>query len=628
MSRSSSDEEEDSIRADKSSKKKHKKKRKKRHRHDDKDDDNDYDSDISDKNKKSMKTEKKRRKKDKHRPDKRKRKQDDSDDNNSESATSSSESSSDRKKKKKKKDKKNKKKDRKRSRNDDGRKKKHKEDEEEEYQQQQQQSDSNSFSSKYSKFMLQLHDLLSNHPDLATELPYLLIKMCSGSSIDISQIPDQSLSSKLFDVFTTLGCTRKGDGEFLFDDNGGWKRPSNGNDDERALVLVKLVKFLLNDADLTMDAVEKYELQLKEDVDKSSHKEGIKEMPAEEKEVVNDANESPSKQDEISALVTMLLDTFQPGQKSQSSLAKELCSIMNMILDGEIICLDGLEDKSLRHSIEKLFAIIGLVEEEMEEEEEDQEKKETSYGYILPDGGDDNIDAEGIKAKLSTCIKATQLYHHKFLQQQTNETATKKRRTLGPSLPSNIPGQTFDNGHNQESDESEDDGPAPFGSKVARARSMKRPAPSINQNLPKVPPGSKREEWMMVPGEHDFLKGVMSSGTIKNRKFKNEKNANQAPPPEEAMNPEIKREVDSIMDAHKAARGPSLVDQHREQIAQEKAAKAMASSNGKAGSNWNWSKKDLDAGRRVDKNYLHMVMGGATKELKNKFQGSYSKGFT
>ena len=31
-----------------------------------------------------------------------------------------------------------------------------------------------------------------------------------------------------------------------------------------------------------------------------------------------------------------------------------------------------------------------------------------------------------------------------------------------------------------------------------------------------------REEWMMVPGEHDFLKGVMSKG-IQNRTFKNEK---------------------------------------------------------------------------------------------------------
>merc|ERR1719330_2332628 len=135
---------------------------------------------------------------------------------------------------------------------------------------------------------------------------------------------------------------------------------------------------------------------------------------------MNDSVEvGESKQDEISALVTMLLDTFQPTQKSQSSLAKELCSIMNMILDGEIICLDGLEDQSLRKAIEKLFAIIGLVEEEMEEDDDDDGEGEAEdaggeaeEGYVLPEGGDENneIDAVAIKGKLSSCIKATQFH--------------------------------------------------------------------------------------------------------------------------------------------------------------------------------------------------------------------------
>lgn len=401
------------------------------------------------------------------------------------------------------------------------------------------------------------------------------------------------------------------------------------------------MKFLLNDNGLTMEAIEEYEQKKKEETLEASGNQSAEVKPVSEVKAVSDCNEN--KQDEISSLVTMLLDTFQPSQESDSSLAKELCSIMNMIIDGEIICLDGLEDKSLRQAIEKLFAIVGLAKEEMEDEDDDDDDKEgspdnvknkidkeTSYGYVLPDSsdGNDSIDTAGIKGKLATCVKTTQLYHHKFLQQQSNTTLTKKRKTIGPSLPRNITGATDDNARYDESDESEDDGPAPFGSKMARTRSMKSPAPPINQNMPKVPVGSKREEWMMVPGEHDFLKGVMSSGTIKNRKFKNEKNGNSQPPAEEPMNPEIKRQVDSIMDAHKAARGPSLIEQHREQIAQEKAAKAAASANGKAGSNWNWSKKDLDAGRRVDKNYLHMVMGGATTDLKNKFQGSYSKGFT
>ena len=157
---------------------------------------------------------------------------------------------------------------------------------------------------------------------------------------------------------------------------------------------------------------------------------------------------------------------------------------------------------------------------------------------------------------------------------------------------------------------------------------MKRPIVPIQNQSNAVNPESKREEWMMAPGEHNFLKGVMTGGAIKSRKFKNEKNSNPPPAPK-PMNPEIKQQVDQIMDAHKAARGPSLIEQHRLQQAEEKAAKKAAGPKGKNGESWNWSRtKDLDAGRRVDKKYLNMVMGGATTDLKSKFQGSYSAGFT
>ena len=40
---------------------------------------------------------------------------------------------------------------------------------------------------------------------------------------------------------------------------------------------------------------------------------------------------------------------------------------------------------------------------------------------------------------------------------------------------------------------------------------------------------------------------------------------------------------------------------------------------------WKWSReKDLDAGRRVDKDALHMVLGGAAENLKTKFQGGFN----
>ena len=140
--------------------------------------------------------------------------------------------------------------------------------------------------------------------------------------------------------------------------------------------------------------------------------------------------------------------------------------------------------------------------------------------------------------------------------------------------------------------------------------------------------GSAREEWMMVPGEHNFLDGLAASGgNQKSRGFRNEKGMKGegagggafAPNP---VNPAIQKQMEELAEAHKAARGPSLMDQHREKKRVEKEEKRMK----KGGEKWGWSRDDLDAGRRVDKEALKVVMGGS-KELANKFQGSMSKSF-
>jgi hypothetical protein len=88
----------------------------------------------------------------------------------------------------------------------------------------------------------------------------------------------------------------------------------------------------------------------------------------------------------------------------------------------------------------------------------------------------------------------------------------------------------------------------------------------------------------------------------------------------EAMDPKVKAEMDAIMAAHQEARGPTLVEQHRLKREQERNANA----GGSQGGEWNWNRdKDLDSGRRVDKNALAMVLGGASKDLKTKFQGGF-----
>ena len=73
------------------------------------------------------------------------------------------------------------------------------------------------------------------------------------------------------------------------------------------------------------------------------------------------------------------------------------------------------------------------------------------------------------------------------------------------------------------------------------------------------------------------------------------------------------------MQAHNDARGRSLMDEHRSKKAQEKLA-----SNRKA--EWNWNRNsDLDAGRRVDKEALSMILGGAADNLKTRFKGGFNR---
>ena len=123
---------------------------------------------------------------------------------------------------------------------------------------------------------------------------------------------------------------------------------------------------------------------------------------------------------------------------------------------------------------------------------------------------------------------------------------------------------------------------------------------------------------MLDPGKFDFLSSIKAGNPMKSRTFQAKSKGEASEPSSRAMDPKIKAEMDAIMQAHTDARGPTLVEQHRLKKKQEKEEKA-----GKKGQ-WNWNRdKDLDSGRRVDKNALHMVLGGASEDLKKKFQGGF-----
>jgi len=280
-------------------------------------------------------------------------------------------------------------------------------------------------------------------------------------------------------------------------------------------------------------------------------------------------------------------------------------------------------------------------------DEKEEEPTTSSYGFALPEESHELY--QGIFAKLEAAIGACKTVHQELLQQkhqQTSSSSSSRKRILGPSRPPPDASQTtsaFDSLPPESESSDDDDGPAPLGSIMAKKRLMKGPAPTSKQvkqmaekrRLEAAGVGANldaggREEWMLQPGEHDFLKGVMAKG-MTNRTFRNEKHKDKssAAADDEPLDPSIQKELDRVAKLHRESRGPSLVEQFRQQKAEEKAEnEASGKGNGK-GKGWSWNRDEhLDSGRRVDKSHLHMVMGGASTELKSKFQGSYSKGFT
>ena len=255
-----------------------------------------------------------------------------------------------------------------------------------------------------------------------------------------------------------------------------------------------------------------------------------------------------------------------------------------------------------------------------------------SFGYVLPEKADVQFDR--VKMKLDAAVTACRATHQSYIQESSS------KRTLGPSLPPPEASKAVSAFDLQDESDDDDEGPAPLGEMIQK---KKRKGASLSSAALKkmvkdrdaqmihattgVDPNESandggREEWMMQPGEHDFLTGVLSKG-IKNRTFKNEKGRAVDVEPDVPLDPKIQKQVDSIIKMHEEARGPSLIEQHRKQKAEKKMAEREAKGD------WTWNReKDLDSGRRVDKNHLQMVMGGASKDLKNKFQGTYTKSFT
>ena len=538
------------------------------------------------------------------------------------------------------------------------------------------------------EFASALQSLLSTHLKLSTELPIILIRMAGGTTFNLSSMPDVGAARGLERVFTTLsqyGVKMDDAGSWMWDDGsgncgggGGSRRPGT------ELILIRIARTLLDGIGVTAEAAAGYEERKRREAEEreaaaakeaaataeeARRKQQERQLHA---EAASASHESAAEQRDDSgparSAVRMLLDKYEKraenGGDGSSTLPSELGGIVNLILEGESIVLDGIPDEELRGDLDALFTTLGLVKAEVDEDSDDDEEDDDdgnegndgspAMGFTLPDiAGANEVVRSNILAVLDEC-RGTQAGENGALSTNGTQTLATKKRVIGPAMGP-PPGFSATDALQEyasapapdDSDEDDDEGPAPAGSELAKKRlrtgqslsasTVRAMAEQRRMELEDVAAGGSgvpsvaveggREEWMLTPGKHDFLKGIKSADPTKSRKFKNEKARGGSSGPVDVgpqLTAQQQAEVDAIRRQVEEARGPTLIDQHRQKRAEEKEA---ARKSGKD-KDFNWNRdRDLDAGRRVDKDHLHMVLGGAKEGLKDKFQGSISRGF-
>jgi len=453
--------------------------------------------------------------------------------------------------------------------------------------------------------------LLEHHPALASDLPILLIRLGGGTTFDFSQMSVPGAAQGLNAVFAALRpfgvvLQQPQEGGSSGSSTWMWKNPAgmaSGAGSE--LTLIRVVRALLDQIGITVPAIEEFE---------NPPKPSAKEKQKQESIVVDDDGNGDHRGNDANGIIeqqaTNLLLQF-----GTSDLAKELAGLCAMILEGESIALDGLPNEQLRKGLEALFESCGLVLSEMEESSDDDDDNQDdgkdnndspAKGYGLPESNDRNAKAM-LQSILQVCENAV------------SSPSPVKPVIKGPMLPPKD--------YQDEAESSDDEGPLPVGaSKVVKAvsnevvkakaarRARELECAKHGVEFDATVEGNAREEWMLVPGKFDFLSAVKSGQPIRSRQFDG-KTRGDAAASKKAVDPKIQAEIRSIRQAHEDLRGPSLMEQHRamkQQEAEEKQKQGKES--------WKWNRdKDLDAGRRVDKDALSMILGGAGKDLKSKF---------
>jgi hypothetical protein len=494
------------------------------------------------------------------------------------------------------------------------------------------------------EFASALHNLLAQFQDMGEQLTTMLYRMSSGTSFDLDQVnPVQlrTLLTKLFQSLRRYGVEQSMEGSWhwLPAKNQAMLAPAERKRLEMALI--DLVRQLLNDVGLTMDAINVYEKEEAEDLQKQK-------LQAQESKNKDICQGNPEL---IQALNNMLTayGSSNSTEEANPPFELEISDLFESILQGEAVGLDGIPNESLRYDLENLFQLVGL-EKVIEEEDDTTGTERHEIVYALPEDGE---EADGCSSKAR--------YYAIAIQHQCQQRVAGKACNTTPSLPQRVligptdssvlsNSNVKDNGtiipfKEDDGDSSDDEGPAPALSEKSKRRLLiqkrritneeakqlvrsERQSEAIDAGAEALGPPNSREEWMLFPGKHTFLEGILKKGPAVNRQFKNEKTLGKSAQRAGAhADPSVRKEMEQLIQLNQQQlleRGvPSLMQLHQEKIARE-----SQKGDGKK-REWKWSREgDLDKGRRIDKSALHSMLGSAEENLKTKFEGSFTSRFT
>ena len=485
------------------------------------------------------------------------------------------------------------------------------------------QSSSNNNNTRGQQLARALHNLLDDKPNFASELPLILIRLAGGTTFDLRAVTDSSIAQGLQTVFESLEIfgvkKQESSGMWMFQNPPGASRRDE-------LVLLKLIRSILNEEGLTMDEITKYDKIRQQELSTQKNAQLAQQAATHDDECL--------KPDERRAMKEFTIKILEKFLSKDSTLGSQLANLCKTIVEGESISIDGIPDEELKAALGSLFSACGLEKSEIEDDDDDDDDDDDEsdesplMGYGLPDSGETN---DAVQLKLAIIMSACR-------------EGPPKRKAVGPMRRPMTEKEEQDaktlystnKANKEKEDEDDDEGPLLPGSVAARKdrgsnvpmevikaqakhRELQLKCTAAGIEMPIE--GGGREEWMLIPGEHDFLSGIKSGQAVKSRGFQNKKarGGEKAVAP---VHPAVQAEMDAIMQAHQDARGPSLMDEHRSKLSKEKKQKLEAA-NGK--NEWKWSRDDdLDAGRRVDKDHLGMILGGAADNLKTKFKGGFS----